>query len=425
MMSLTGSMIGFFFQGFAKSYGWFMVARAVAGLFGSTIPVAQAYVADVTTQKERPKYLAGLSSVIAASFMFGPGVGAGLAQFSLSTPMFVSSGLAAMGLAMAVLYLEETNFMAAKAQSKSEEPEKDDVSAAVAASHRPLIYLMWVVSFLNMFAFSAHLGMFGLLILELFGWESLQLGFIGMGSGLVTIVSQLVLYNRLRENFGKHGSLIIAIITLSGGLLLIPVFEAKAPVLVGVGLVSIGYGIASPSIVAILSRYATAAQQGSVLGAGMAFSAFARVVGPVTMGILYEESRRLPFFVASGVLVLNATIVFIVLRLNRQLPEHRKERALEMKSMRLSVFDSRVRLGSLTADGESSDRSVSFFDFLLRLLRKRGYVEADRDLSLQRANDVEEMATLLHRAVVPIGLLDRIGEDIEETLCAYTRNPVH
>ena len=32
MMSLTGSMIGFFFQGFAKSYGWFMVARAVAGL---------------------------------------------------------------------------------------------------------------------------------------------------------------------------------------------------------------------------------------------------------------------------------------------------------------------------------------------------------------------------------------------------------
>ena len=48
-----------------------------AGLFGSTIPVASAYIADVTTSEERPRYL-GSSSVVALAFLIGPSIGGGL-----------------------------------------------------------------------------------------------------------------------------------------------------------------------------------------------------------------------------------------------------------------------------------------------------------------------------------------------------------
>lgn len=48
-----------------------------------------------------------MGSIIALSFMFGPGMGAGLSKFSLQTPMFVSAGLAAIGWLLALFAFEE------------------------------------------------------------------------------------------------------------------------------------------------------------------------------------------------------------------------------------------------------------------------------------------------------------------------------
>ena len=121
MISLAGSTIGFFLQGMSRSYMWFMFARVCAGLFGSTIPVASAYIADVTTSEERPRYLAGLSSVVALAFLIGPSIGGGLSQFTLYTPMFVSSGLALGGLFMAFIYLKESPAYLRSKQRKEEE----------------------------------------------------------------------------------------------------------------------------------------------------------------------------------------------------------------------------------------------------------------------------------------------------------------
>ena len=54
-----------------------------------------------------PPDLAMMGSIIALSFMFGPGMGAGLSRFSLQTPMFVSAGLAAIGWLSAFFAFEE------------------------------------------------------------------------------------------------------------------------------------------------------------------------------------------------------------------------------------------------------------------------------------------------------------------------------
>lgn len=335
ILSLVGSCVGFFLQGLSGNYGLFMISRVVAGLFGSTVAVTQAYIADTTTVEERPRYLAALSTVIAVAFLFGPGIGSGLAEFSLHTPMFVASGLAGAGVVMAFIYLKEsermreiilrkgvTNNAGETSSSDAKEVEEgraspmkeskdDDDDAKVAeekgstknvpphkigaallstketeeiASHRPLIYLMWLCSFLNMCAFSAYLAMYGYWILEEFGYGSLELGFISMGAGIITIVTQLTIYNPMRLKLGKHTTLIIALCIYSIGFVSLPLFDTRVTAIGFVGVLSVGYGLASPSIVAILSRYASSTNQGSVLGIGMSCSAFARVVGPIAMG---------------------------------------------------------------------------------------------------------------------------------------------
>ena len=87
LLSLGGSATGFLCQGLSPNLGFFMVSRAIAGIFGGSIPISQAYIADVTTREERPKYLAMMGSIIALSFMFGPGMGAGLSKWVSCIPL--------------------------------------------------------------------------------------------------------------------------------------------------------------------------------------------------------------------------------------------------------------------------------------------------------------------------------------------------
>ena len=224
ILSLTGSCVGFLLQGLVTSVKMFIVARFVAGIFGGSIPIVQAFIADVVPPQQRASYFARLGSVITVAFMFGPGIGAGLSQFTLQTPMLVASGLAGLGVVLAVFLFKEPARPPPKARSRSLPSSStadattaaaadDDVekgaaraielepltpvsrakvesvaaaasSAAASASasaaaaapsprvHWRLVWLMWLVALLNMLGFSAWIYASGLFLLKTYGWGS-------------------------------------------------------------------------------------------------------------------------------------------------------------------------------------------------------------------------------------------------------------
>jgi MFS family permease len=67
--------------------------RAIAGLFGGSISVAQAYISDVTKPDERAKYMGILGASIGLGFVMGPSIGAGMSQFGFNTAAFVAAGV--------------------------------------------------------------------------------------------------------------------------------------------------------------------------------------------------------------------------------------------------------------------------------------------------------------------------------------------
>lgn len=134
LASMLGSCIGFLLQGFSQSFIGFLLARCAAGAVGSSVPVAQAYVADVTSVAERARLLAGLGSVIGVSFAFGPSIGAGLSTFGLRVPMFVSSGIAFVGFCAALTQLPDS--MAMKAEFDAAAAKEDAEAEARTPSLR-------------------------------------------------------------------------------------------------------------------------------------------------------------------------------------------------------------------------------------------------------------------------------------------------
>ena len=77
LASLAGSAFGLLAQGLASSIVVLIVCRGATGLLGGSFPLAQAYVADITTREERPKYLGFLGATAATAFIIGPAIGAG------------------------------------------------------------------------------------------------------------------------------------------------------------------------------------------------------------------------------------------------------------------------------------------------------------------------------------------------------------
>src|SRR5205085_1547129 len=75
IVGLAGSVAFYILFGLAtvwKSLAWLFVARIGAGIAGATIPAAQAYVADVTSLKNRAKGMALIGAAFGLGFTFGP-----------------------------------------------------------------------------------------------------------------------------------------------------------------------------------------------------------------------------------------------------------------------------------------------------------------------------------------------------------------
>lgn len=341
--SLAGSCLGLAIQGASTSLGMFVAGRMVAGAFAGSQPIAQSYIADVVPIEQRPRYYAQLGAVLTLCFCFGPGIGAGLAEFSLFTPMQVCSALAGCGTLFCLVYFQErttardralssvaSNPEAGQDAASSELATPSETETANRGLYRWATRLLYLVSFLFMFDFAAFLYFFGVLIHDRFGWESLEYGFLAMGVSIVSVIAQLTLYSRVQTRFGKHGALSFGMFWLGVGTMMLGGVGTNAragngaPLLIiSIAIMACGYACANPSITATASRYAAASAQGSIQGTSAAMQAVARTVGSVLWGLSFGVNPGLPFVLAGTSGLLGAvTSIYVLVRINYRLPEH-------------------------------------------------------------------------------------------------------
>ena len=90
---------------------FFIIFRSLTGVFDNLISLSQAYMADITPLKERPRYLAQLESVINIAQCVGPLIAAILSKihlcFSIMT-RWTASGLYLASFFYAIFFLPES-----------------------------------------------------------------------------------------------------------------------------------------------------------------------------------------------------------------------------------------------------------------------------------------------------------------------------
>ena len=331
IVGLFGSMIFYTLFGIAAMYqsliGLF-ITRIGAGIAGATIPTAQAYIADTTSNQNRARGMALIGMAFGMGFTLGPlfayfAVPAAGTGNPGASPGFIAAGLSAIALGMAIFVLPESW----QPNSKSAGRKLWDRSAwSVALNNRAMVYLL-AGFFLCIFSFAKFETTLSLLIKgsESFGqvpfhftYRQVCLTFAVIGL-LVAIVQGGIVRRLVKFVPEKNLAIAGALIEVVGfGLISYAVNIGSVNYLfASLAVIVAGYSCLQPSLYSLLSRWSDPSQQGQVLGVGQSVSALARIFGSALGIPLLKAYLFLPYLVGSVLMIAVALSVLLACRTGR------------------------------------------------------------------------------------------------------------
>ena len=109
IISMAGGMVASVVLGLANTYYLLLFTRVVQGTCGSTAGLAAAYIADVTTEEERPDYMTKFMAALNLGVSMGPAFGGFLNEaFGYRWACFAAAGVCALNLACLLLFLPDS-----------------------------------------------------------------------------------------------------------------------------------------------------------------------------------------------------------------------------------------------------------------------------------------------------------------------------
>ena len=304
LISIVGTFIGFLILGFASSLWILFASRVLSGLTAGNISVAQAYIADITDEKNRARGMGMLGAAFGIGFILGPAIGGTLSVYGFAVPSFVAAGLAFINLLTVFFWLPESLTEDRRAELTT---QRKDVSfnSLAAALRRPLIGPLLWVRFGFAIAFNSFQTVFPLYVLGKFGLNAQQTGYILAYIGVVLVIMQGGVIGPLSARF-KEANLLVSFVGISFIGLLGWATAVSVPwLLVAMFPLAIGAGSFNALINSAISKAVQPEEVGGMLGFGAGLESATRVVMPALASyLLGRYGPSTPGYMASTVMIL-------------------------------------------------------------------------------------------------------------------------
>lgn len=308
------------------------VARALDGLTGGNISVANAYLSDISTDENRKANFGKMAMSASLGFIIGPAIAGLLGATSLEELLPVTAAAVISFLAMGTIqfYLPESKqnlvdpknltkgirklFQADQRECfKMKNCPETGLKSVLKIPYIPLMFVMYFITFLGFNFFYVAFPIFAMGELK---WTSLQLGiFFTVMSGMMILV-QGPLLSWLSKKVSDAPLVIVGSFILSCCFFLMS-FGSSVWVWLGVICFSLGNGLMWPSFLSILSKFGGEEKQGTVQGYANSLGSAASIIGLILGGFLFGLLKSYTFLLASGFLFLIALLAFRLLTIER------------------------------------------------------------------------------------------------------------
>ncbi|MEX0936129.1 MAG: MFS transporter [Gemmatimonadota bacterium] len=316
IIGLVGSALSYLVFAYAGSLLVLLLSRIMAGVGGANIPVAQAYIADITPPHRRAGNMGLIGAAFGLGFIFGPAIGGLLAPVAPELPGLTAAGLCLSNALLAVFLLPES---LSPSEREARAARATDMQPGLALTSRaggirsrledlrvtlrsPQFFHVVVMSFIFTTAFSIMHPTFPLFAAQRFGLDARAVGWLFAFTGVVSAVMQGGLVRLIVARTGEVTLIRLSAVPFVAGFLVMAVAGSVPMLLLGLGLLAMGFGGTLPSLVSLLSQHAPDEVQGGSLGIGQSAGAMARIVGPFMAGVIWDTmGMSWPYFVAAAI----------------------------------------------------------------------------------------------------------------------------
>jgi len=307
------------------------LARAIDGITGGNISVANAYLADISSDENRSKNFGKIAISSNLGFIIGPALAGilGGTIYGAILPVLAALILSLVTIIVIVFLLRESK------PSSSEEilvPQEGTIRKvfsqeckepySTASTKKPrlrdvfklkYISFLLVLYFLIFLGFNIYYAAFPTHAANDLKWSVTQLGiFYAILSGIMVFVQGPILRKALKK-FSEEKLVVVGSLILGTNFIL---FVSTNIVSVGgaVILFAAGNGLMWPSFMSILSRRAGSKLQGAVQGVAGSFGGLASIVGLILGGFLFNSIGEFTFLISAGVILVIFVMSFRLLK---------------------------------------------------------------------------------------------------------------
>ncbi|MBF2441957.1 MFS transporter [Listeria innocua] len=317
LICFIGSAIGYFVFGLGGALWVLFLGRIIEGITGGSISTLFAFFADITPEEQRTKYFGWVSAAAGAGAALGPAFGGVIAHFGYAMPFFFGAAITFINLVFGYFYMPET--------LKEENRLK----------RIPLIRLNPFSQLLNILTIK-HLGrlliaafliwipngslqaVISQFAIDNFSWKPALIGLMFSIMGVQDILSQAFVMPKLLLKLSDKQIAILGMIAEIVGYALIAASSIFIlPQLLVIGMFVFGFGdsIFGPAFNGMVSKSASASEQGRIQGGSQAIQSLARIIGPIIGGQIYITLGHAAPAVMGVILIIVA--IFILYKRTR------------------------------------------------------------------------------------------------------------
>ena len=307
------------------------IARALDGITGGNVSVANAYLADVSSDINRSKNFGKMAISSNLGFIVGPAIAGilGATIYKEILPILAAVFLSLITLIVIGFTLKESKPSAGVIQAplkgnigkvfaqeckecyKIVNPKKLRFLDIFKLTHISFLLFLYFLIFLGFNIFYTSFPIHAVLGLK---WSMTEIGiFYAVLSGIMVLVQGPILRKALQK-FSENKLVIIGSVILGTNFIL---FLSNNVLLIYIAaiLFAVGNGLMWPSLLSILAKNAGTIHQGAIQGFASSFASLASIIGLTIGGFLYNAIGATTFLISAGVIFTVFIMSFRLLKI--------------------------------------------------------------------------------------------------------------
>ncbi|MEL7121403.1 MAG: MFS transporter [Bacteroidota bacterium] len=295
------------------------IARALDGLTGGNVSVANAYLSDVSTDDNRKANFGKMASSTSLGLVLGPAVSGLLASTILGSllPVLIAALISLIAIVVIKYFLPESKqnlvvadtdkFNASKLfqiENKECYEMKDcpDLSfwSILKMENIALLFLIYFLTFLGFSLFYASFPIYASTDLQ---WTSTELGlYLTVLSGIMIVVQGPIL-TYLSSRVSDRFLIILGCLLIGINFFVLPIGTFPALIIANISM-AFGNGLMWPSFLAVLAQTSPPFATGTIQGYGNSMGSLASIFGLILGGLLFGQIGPIIFWLAGAMMII-------------------------------------------------------------------------------------------------------------------------